>query len=429
MGTITESRITSTQAKEAIYKAHVLQLEDADKDIYKIGNAGELGFGVATCPNHLLPLGWVGMVGHDVPASENYGNYLDTNGSVLVYIPKHYYKFVGNEIYISHTLESGFVLDRSFINAGAEVNGVFIYKYGAVNTGGVFASKKGLDPLSTASDHNPINALSNTPSNNYGGLYQAVKSAGSDYYLTSIFNYSMLARLALAHGKAATSTAVCAYIDVAPKMPKGNLVNALRDANDSSVTFTGSGYSNCALTGSGTPFAKTTHNGQDCGVADLNGNMYEVASGFIRYDAEGFLVLKESADITSIANDSTTQAGGGAYDKDLYDVVDISDLVSANDGWTYIGNADESVFAMNTDRSTDEYRRTAIGIPTATGVSASGTTEFGNDGIYRYLRDQMACRCSGSWSHSSYAGVGLLSLNDTRNDSYDHVGGRASYLV
>lgn len=421
---------TST-AKEIAYVLKALQNANDiyDTELYSIGTAGEIGFGVATCPPNLLPDGWVALEGHDNIVSPNYGNYLDANGSVLVYIPKHYYKYAGNTCYIANRETSGYVIDRSFINAGAEVSGIFVYKYGASNSNGIFASVKNQDPLSTSSTHSPMSGLTGAHVNNYGGLYTAVKTAGADYFLTSIFNYSMLARLALAHGQAAASTVACAFIDVNPKMPKGSLINALRDVNDSGVTFTPSGYSNCALTGSGVPFAKTTHNGQDCGIADLNGNMWEVASGFIRYDADGFLVLKESVDIKSIVNDSVTQAGGGAYDKDLYDVIDISDLVSANDGWTYLGNGAESVFAMNTDRATTDYKRTALGIPRAAGVSASGTTEFGNDGVYRYLRNEMACLCGGHWGGSSYAGVFAMYLYNYRANSRSDVGGRASFLV
>jgi len=378
------------------------------------------------------------MSGHNDIASPNYGNYTDANGSVLVYIPKHYYKYVDNELYISDQPASGYVLDRSFINGGVEKHGVFIYKYGASNLGGVFGSQKGADPLSTSSAHNPISALSNTPANNYGGLYKAVKSAGSNYYLTSIFNYSMLARLAFAHGKAATSVSACAYIDVNPKLPKGCLVSALHDVNDTSVTYASSGYSDCGLTGSGSPFAKTTHNGQDCGIADLNGNMWEVASGFTCLTSSGaddaalssddFLILKESIDIAAIADDSTT-AGTGAYDAGIYDQLDLAGIVDGNDGWTYFGNGSESVFGMNTDRTTATYKKTSLGIPTDSGVSAAGTTEFGNDGLYRYLRNEMACLVGAFWGSSSYAGVFAMYLSYYRTRSHDTVGGRASYLV
>ena len=237
----------------------------------------------------------------------------------------------------------------------------------------------------------------------------------------------MLARMAKAHGEASTSTSACAYIDVNPKMPKGCNNNALADVNDTSVTFVGSGYSNCANTGSGEPFAKTTHNGQACGIADLNGNMYELGSGFIRMDAEGFLVLKESVDITAIVNDGTGETG--AYNTALYDVIDISDVVSGNTAWTYYGNASNQVFDFSTDRNSTAYKRTAIGIPLASGVSGSGTTEFGNDGLYRYLRNEMACLCGLYWSGASLAGAFAVALSDYRAVSSYSRGGRASLFA
>lgn len=419
---------TST-AKEVSYILSALSNSDIyDDEKYKLGTKGKIGFGVAACPDYLLPDGWLKFFDSEIVGTKNYGNYIDANDSVVCYIPKHWLKITGNEIDFANVATTGYVLDRSFINAGVEVNGVFIYKYGGSNVNGKFVSKQFMPPCSTSLDHNPISDLTGTPTNTYGGMYKAVKSAGSNYFLTPVFNYTMLARLALAHGKAATSTAACAFIDVNPKMPKGNLANALRDVNDASVTFTSDGYSNCALTGSGSVFSKTTHNGQDCGVADLTGNMYELASGFIRMDATGFLVLKESVDIRIIADDTT--GATGAYNTALYDVLDLYDLAITTTGaWTYFGNAAETVFAMSTDRASNAYKRTAFGIPNATGVSAAGTTEFGNDGLYKMLRNEMACIVGGTWGNSSYAGPFFMSLDYYRTLSILYTGGRASYLV
>ena len=399
---------------------------DTEEDIYQIGTPGEIGFGVATCPAHLIPSGWRGLEGHDNIMSPNYGNYVDANGSILVYVPKHYYKWDGNTLYISHRPKNGYVIDRAYINGGKEVNGVFVYKYGCGNVNGILVSKKGLDPVSSSPDHNPVANINGCSENNHGEFYQAVKSAGSGYFITSVFIYSMLARLSFAHGKAATNQVACAYSDVVPFLPKGCNNSALSDANDSSVTFSHSGYSNCALTGSGEPFAKTTHNGQDCGIADLNGNMGEIASGFIRTDVDGFLVLKESVDITAIQDDGTT---GGAYDTSLYDVVDIGDVVGGNDGWIKFGNGANAVFAMDTNRTSAAYKRTSIGIPTQNGVSIDGTIEFGSDGLYRYLYDRMVCLVGLYWARFSNSGVFALDLGNTLSGSGASVGARASYLV
>jgi hypothetical protein len=403
-------------------------------DIYSLGKVGEIGFGVATAlPTWYSAIGATPLDGHDVKTSPNYGNYMHiASGAILVCIPKHYFKITGNIFEYSDIPQAGFVIDRSFLNGDGiggtvELPAVFVAKYSLTKNGTMASAQAGLDPLSTNSAHNPISALSGTPSNTYGGLYTAVKTMDSNAFLTPVYHYMMLARMAQAHGKASSNTNICAFIDVNPKMPKGNLNNALSDVNDTSVTFTSSGYSNCALTGSGVPFAKTTHNGQACGVADLNGNMWEVASAFIRTNANGFMVLKDTVDIRTITDDGT--GATGAYNPALYDVIDISATVASQNAWTYFGNGANSVFGLSTDTTSATYKQTAIGIPLATGVSAAGTTEFGNDGLYRASVDQLAVLLGGDWTYTSYAGVFCMILNGARTHSHNLVGGRASFLV
>ena len=422
----TETRINSTQAKEAIYIAH----EMLSKDIYTIGKVGELGFGVGAIPFDNIPSGFSPLDGHYNKASENYGNLIDASGSIMVAIPKFYYKIVNNTFLISSSLQDGYVIHRMFINGGVELDYVLVDKYTCGNVGGVFASKFGIDPCSTHADHNPINVLNNTPNLNYGGLYSACKTRGDNHFLTSIFIYNGLAILAKAHSDAST-VATCAYKYVAPYLPKGNNNNALKDTNDSSVVYASSGYSNCGLTGAIQNFAKTTHNGQACGVADLNGNMYEVASGFIRYSSLGFLVAKETTDLSSFTSDDTTTGNNQAYDSNLYDVIDIVDLIPETETgtWMKVGNGTEQVFAFSTDRTSNHYKRTSCGLPLGTGVSSGGTTEFGNDGIYRGLRNEMACRVGLSWGYGSYTGVFSMTLGSARNDADSNGGGRASYNV
>ena len=417
----------TSSAKDVAYTMSALSAsKELDYSIYGIGTVGKIGFGVSCLTALEIPDGFTVGTGYYTLGAPDYARLYDASGSHMTAIRKHWFKIVGNTFTFHDTPVSGSVLPRMFINAGIEVNAVLVDIHTCGNEGGVFVSKPNLDPCSTSSSHNPISALNNSPANNYGGLYKAVKTRGSEYFLMPTWTYTHLAFMAKAHGEASTSTVACAFIDVNPKMPKGNNHNALRDVNDSGVTFTTSGYSNCAMTGSGKPFAKTTHNGQDCGIADLNGNMYEVSSGFTRTDALGFLVMKESVDIRSITDDGT--GATGAYNTALYDVIDISDVVSDNSGWTYFGNGTNQVFGMNTNRTTDEYKRTALGLPLATGVSGA-TTEFGNDGLYRYLRNEMACRCGGYWSDASGAGVFLRGLGASRTSSSSGVGGRASYLV
>ena len=147
--------------------------------------------------------------------------------------------------------------------------------------------KNGL-PISTHNDHNRIIDLTACSSNNY---YQTINAAhardgvggainpNSDFSVTSRFMYSALAMLSMAHGQAAVNTIFCAWYLTNKNYPKGCNNNALHDYDDGSVSYVSDGYSNCGKTGSGMPFAKTTHNGQASGVADLNGLMYEISIG------------------------------------------------------------------------------------------------------------------------------------------------------
>lgn len=416
------------QIETALIYAH--ESYATQNDLYKIGVPGAIGFGVGAIPLSQIPAGMFPMEGHYDKTSANYGNIIDATGSQMVAIPKFYYKIVGNQFLISSVQYADYVIHRMFINADVEIDYVLVDKYTCGNVSGVFTSRAGLDPCSTHINHNPIGNLNNTPANNYGGLYTAVKTRSTEHYLTSKFIYSALAMLSKAHSDAATIS-TCAFNDIAPYLPKGCNNNALADINDSSVTYEASGYLNCGKTGAITNFAKTTHNGQACGIADLNGNMYEVASGFTRYNSLGFLSLKESTDIRAIMNDSTIQGAGGAYDSDLYDVVELSDFIADTEtgSWQKIGNAEEQVFSMSTDRTSNDYKKTMLGIPNLSASSSNGTTEFGNDGIYRYLRDQLACPCGLSWKDGANAGVFAMHLYDDRNRSNDFVGARASFLI
>ena len=134
----------------------------------------------------------------------------------------------------------------------------------------------------------------------------------------------MLALLSLAHAQASTGTAACAWFDAAgvTNYPKGNNNNALRDANDSTNLYVSDGYPNCGKTGSSNALARTTHNGQACGVADLNGNMWEVAPG-LTSNGSSYYLLKTGADIAAATGGNTlaTDLWGVAGLAALYDKV------------------------------------------------------------------------------------------------------------
>lgn len=123
-----------------------------------------------------------------------------------------------------------------------------------------------------------------TPTNTYGGAIAAARSRGAKFVPETIFMADALTRITEAHAQASTSTTYCAWFDATgvKNFPKGNNNNALRDIDDTTVTFTSAGittYPGFALAGSGNAFAKTTHNGQACGVSDVNGNVWKINPG------------------------------------------------------------------------------------------------------------------------------------------------------
>jgi len=266
-----------------------------------IGTPGLTGFGVGICPT--LTAGFTALAGTYALGSGEYGNYRYSDGSIMVWVPAFYYR-VGHadapnyardganavEIRPLQTFAdrnaataAGFALHRVFIDGGEIVPGFMYDKYRCSNNGGIASSVKNGAPLSSAAAHNPFSDLAGAPSNTYGGAFAAAKTRGPQFFPASRFMRSALALLALAHGQAANTSASCAWFDAArvTNFPKGNNNNAFKDTNDTSVTYTHDGYvsGNSGRTGSGVPFAKTTHNGQACGIADLNGNMYTIEPG------------------------------------------------------------------------------------------------------------------------------------------------------
>lgn len=268
-----------------------------------IGLPGQLGFGVGICPT--LTAGYTALAGTYVLGSDEYGNYRYSDGSIMVWVPAFYARVghAGNPTYGVDGVNSvdvkplsafpdratailaGYNLPRAFIDGGEICPGFMFDKYQCSNSAGKASSIKLGAPLSSNSAHNPFAGLTGAPRNTYGGAFAAAKTRGTQFFPASRFQFAALAMLALAHGQAATSSANCAWYDAAKviNFPKGNNNNALKDQNDNTVTFTSDGYTtsgaNSALTGSGSNLAKTTHNGQVCGVADINGNMWMITPG------------------------------------------------------------------------------------------------------------------------------------------------------
>jgi len=415
---------------------------DAGNDI---GLAGGVDFGVGLYPAS-LPAGFSEMTGTTTSGHDNYGNYQYSDGSVMVWVPVFYYKIVGNAVtikpesaYVDETAANadGFALHRAFKDGGATKRGFFVDKYQCSNNLGIASSIKNGNPLSSAATHNPFAGLTGTPANAYYGALDAAKTRGSQFACNSRFIHTALALLSLAHGQGASGTTYCAWYDGAgaTNYPKGNNNNALHDTDDATVVYTTDGYSNCGKTGSGSPFPRTTHNGQASGVADLNGNMWEISLGLVRDSGNSnFYALKESVAIADLTSGTSTSASGNeawgntTHLATLYDVLTAAHITNLF-AWDNYGNGANQV--LSEALSGNDYLLTGLGLPKdATAQSAAGTNLFGADGLFEALSADLCVLSGGSWPHAARAGVWAAGLIDGRSSSRGGVGFRAAcYFV
>ena len=419
--------------------------------INQIGVPGQRGFGVGICPGP-VPAGLGGLLGYNDQASDNYGNYQYTDGSVMVWVPAFYYKIgTGSNGLTLNTVSiqpfsayadvatanaAGYALHRAFYDGGAIQPGFFFDKYITSNNGGVASSlRNGIvlssgqrGSLSTA----VYSALNGAPANNLGGSIAAAKTRGSNFFAASQFQRAALALLSLAHAQASTSTTYCAWYHATNNFPKGNNNNALGDTNDSAILYVADGngtYPGCGKTGSANLFARTTHNGQNCGIADLNGIVWEFSPGMTS-DGTNLYALN-----TSVAMKNVTGGSGAATD--LFGAAGITamytslgatyqSLTKAN-GWVTTGNAAAQVLSEST--SGNNWFLTGFGVPITGGTG--GSNAFGNDGVYQPAAwpNELAPISGGSWTNSSYAGVWALNLSDSRTTSYTTRGFRSALYL
>ena len=408
-----------------------------------IGTPGLQGFGVGICP--APPAGMSRLVGTLDVASDNYGNYQYSDGSVMCWVPAFFYKWGSganglalNEVSIrprhafatvADANAAGWALHRAFYDGGVEQPGVFVDKYQWSNNAGTASSIALGNPISSAADHNPFSGLTGAPTNAYHGAIVAAKTRGASFFCSSRFIFAALALLAYAHARASTSATYCAWYHATNNFPKGNNNNALRDANDTGVLYTSTGhatYPNCGKTGSGVPFAKTTHNGQPSGVADLNGNMWEITPG-LTSDGANFYVLKPSVAMKDVT-------AGAALATDLWGATGIAAM------YDNLGATFESLTASSTAKlfgsasqvfsaavAGSDWAAAGAGIPLVAGTG--GSNAFGNDGLWDYRPNQLCPLSGGYWPDGASAGVWALYLGYTRAYSYSHVGGRSALYL
>jgi hypothetical protein len=446
MSTLTIRNIQTPDGSPVAFPFGIRIGQGAAGSINHIGVPGQQGFGVGIAPE--IPSGFARLPGTEDPASENYGNYLYSDGSVMVYVPAFFYKYGtgsnGNAVNVvdvkpfSHFASvadanaAGYALHRAFYNAGSIRPGFFVDKYLCSNNAGTASSLKNGVVLSSAQRGSVVNTafatLTGTPGNNLAGAIAAAKTRGTRFFCNTRFIRGALALLANAHGSAATGTAFCGWYSAgATNFPKGCNNNALGDVNDAAIAFVDDGTAtNAGRTGSANLPARVAHNGQACGVMDLNGIVWETELG-ITSDGTNFYLFKTTADAAAVTCGTTlaTDAWGATGLAALYDSLGATyeSLTDSASNKTF-GAAAQVLSAAT---SGNAWAFASLGIPLATGVG--GSNQFGNDYLYDDRPNELCAVSGGDWGNGGIAGVWALNLSGVRGNSTNGIGFRAaSYL-
>ena len=402
-----------------------------------IGVAGAAGFGVGICPGP-LPAGVTPVSnGTFSPYSPDYGNYQFTDGSVMVWVPAFFYKWTATNVIdikkrsayadVATANAAGYALHRAFYDGG-EVGGFFMDKYLCSNRGGMFSSVRFGISCDTDGSQSGIAALTGVGTNNYGYIQKAATQRGTGFHSASIFMHKALALLSLAHAQASSNATYCAWYDATYSFPKGCNNNALGDTNDGTLTFLSAGhgtYPNKPKAGSANLFAKTTHNGQACGVSDLNGSMWEVAFG-LTSDGSNYYALKTSKRLRDLigtdASSSNSLFGATGISTNYDSLGSTIGQAQASNSYKSFGSASQ---VLSTATSGADWQAAGAGIPIAVG----GTNAFGSDGFWDYRPNEMCPVVGAFWSNGSNAGVWALDLSGVRAGADGGVGGRAALYL
>ena len=401
------------------------------------GEIGGFGAGVAYMPTIAASLGLTAMDGASERTHENFGNFVDSRNNVFVCIPMMYYKADTNtridelmgvpKVEVSYIAKDGYAPFYAFKKSNGEyVPCVFVSKYimskGSDNKP---AFIKNADPVSSDRSYNGIQQFSGVEANNIG-FFTAIRMLGENYclhYAALRFVYYMVAeahkqKAILRFGtRAKVPSSICAYLDIAPYYPKGNNTN-WGDANDTSLKYTraGSGtYQKSSYgvgkTGSANNLAKTTFNGQKCGIADMGGNMWEVDGGYIA-DSTQTYILKGIDTLKSLNKDN--------YNNTAFFVG--LNLENRRTSSAYMcGNGTNPLFTFNS--SGNAYNCDNFLIPLASGMSSSGTDAYGKD--YNYpLSNGYAPFFAGGYGHSGGCGLLCAGISSWASSGY-HCSARA----
>lgn len=425
--------------------ALLLLIAGAKKIKQTIGVAGQQGFGVGAYggyPSDLIAMGLTPMQGYETPASENYGNYKHTNGSIMCCVPAFCYR-LGNSTAPSYSRDGanaleikdasefpqfkhnkafsegdadfgdGWILHRAFIDGGKMKNCFFMDKYLCSNNGSnQAASIKNADWL-MCWDNSSSYTTKTLGGDGCG--YDAItfsRARGDHYSLTTVYQWSAMAMLSLAHGQAATSASYCAWYDSAhtTNFPKGATNEGGTDYNDSSIKHNAHSYgSPFAKTGSSNDAEKVSHNGQLCGIMDVAGMCNQWCIGATNKSSTTVGLMKLSVSAHDFTKDNRV-------DDSLHETFN-----------TGFGDGNKNFSGLRNGKSGTANWASCGVIPT----SISANSLFGNDEYYQFYTRDAGLKMGLGYSWGENAGVFCRSFYGklgygSWNYSYRYFGFRAS---
>ena len=365
-----------------------------------IGTPGRMAFGVGVPAT--VPQGFSLMDGTLDRDSDNYGNFVYQDGSVMVYVPRFDVAFLepGQPIFLRPGQPTPFGAKRvqvpAFFNGGRWRPGFFIDKYICSKNGEIASSIKGGKVLSSrirnGDKDTPFSSLGRCIEDYLGGAFHAAKTRGGRFFVSSVQMRHALGLVAMAQRQAAT-VKTCRWLDSQHKWPAGCVSSLGHDGLPGLKCESDGTYPNFGKTGSANMPGAVSHNGQANGVMDLSGIVWEVQSGIGERDGRHAIPASgeylEDFERYQWAADTSVDlrfGPGGHVDPMLIDVNGFGGLSGQETGAGYLW--------------------------------ASSNPPKG-----------LCALSGGSWSDGSFAGVWALILADARGLSSFIIGFRAaSYL-
>lgn len=396
----------------------LLLVSGEENIISDIGKPGQCGFGVGVFPGSVGQLQQMQLTpisGYDNPSSVHYGNYQHVYLSTMCCVPAFCYRlgqptapsysmdgpnalevksafefpqFEHNKAFVDGDADfgDGWILHRAFVDGGKMKNCFFMDKYLCSNIGGQAASIKNADWLMC---WNNSSSYTTKTMGGEGVGYDAItfsRARGDHYSLTTVYQWSAMSMLSLAHGQAATSTAYCAWFDSShyTNFPKGATNNNGTDYNDGGIKYQAHSFgSTFAKTGSSNNAEKVAHNGQLCGIMDVAGMCNQLCIGATNKSSATVGLMKLSVSAHDFTKDNRVN-------DDMHETFN-----------TGFGNGNKNFSGLRNGKSGIANWASCGVIPTSTYANSL----FGNDNYYEYYANDIGLKMGLGYDWGENTGV------------------------